>query len=135
MAGLIIRFPVDIPDPEVLATVMILNDEFVITNIANNESLTIQLSNPPVRMKPVPVNKTGLMTSVSYTAQSMCDKEAFKIFYLDHLGKSIKMSFEGYTYYGYLTNVVIGYEDVTFDFTHVAKILQPPEDPFWSPQL
>lgn len=98
---------------------MVLNDYFVIENIQKDESLEIQL--PPVlRMRPIPVR--GLLCKLNFVAVNMCDQEAFKLFYISVMGKNIKMLFESNLYYGYLSDVVYGHEDVSFSFTYVSKV-------------
>lgn len=125
------RYPAEVPEDDVLDLVLILDDTFIITNVNNNETIEINLS-APNKMRPVPLTRKDLPTKVTYTAQSMCDKAAFKAFYLARLGKSVKMNFESNVYYGYLADLVIGEEDVTFSFTHTSKIPELEEDRFFS---
>lgn len=112
---------------------MLFNDgEFIITNIAKNDSAEITLFNTKMSMRPVPPKRKDMPVSVTYTAQNLCEKDEFETFYIAYLGKSIKMDFEDRTYYGYLTNLQRGEFDVTFTFTYTSNIPHIPEDPgFW----
>lgn len=123
MGAFIIKFPVETPD---VSMFMILNDNFVIRNIARDTSTEITNNTPQKRMRPVPPGRQDQPTKVTYTAQALCEKDEFEEFYNRNLGKSVKMNFEGWTYYGYLSNMVIGDEDVTFDYTYTSRVEMEP---------
>ena len=125
-----LRYPAEVPEDDTLDLCMILDDSYIITNIKNDETVTITLP-PSERMRPVPPARKDKPTKVNYRAQNICDKPAFKTFYLARLGKSVKMNFEGHVYYGYLSDLVIGEEDVTFSYTHTSKIPELEEDRFF----
>lgn len=129
MLGSIVRYPIIEPDSPPLEMCMVFNDSFIITNIARKETINITILAPKTRMRPVPPKRKDMPTSVTYTAQNMCNKDEFEEFYLTNLGKSVKMNFEGRTYYGYLSDFVIGEYDVTFNFTYTSNIADVAEDP------
>lgn len=125
------------PDPLLIASMansMLLNDgEFTITNVARETTTQITFVTPVKRSRPTPPRRKDMPTEITYTAQNICDKDGFMAFYKLHLGKSIKMDFEDHTYYGYLSKVVRGEFDISFNFTYTSKIEHIEEDPgfFW----
>lgn len=131
MAGSILNYPQEVPDPVTMQHLMILNDEFIIENILNDEQYGLNVNTSSNIPYAIPVNTTAIVNQVVYTAQNVCDHDSFLTFYLTHLGKNIKMYFEGHTYFGYMSDLVEGDEDITFTFTYTARIEQP-EIP-WGP--
>jgi hypothetical protein len=121
------------PDPllfELMVTSMMFNDgEFIITNVARETTIQISFVTPVKRMRPTPPRRKDMPVEVTYTAQNICDKDGFKAFYKLYLGKSVKMDFEGFTYYGYLSKIVTGEFDISFNFTYTSKIEHIEEDP------
>ena len=126
--GSISRYPIDVPVEEYLTTSMILDDTFVIRNVARETTLTVSLTASNKRMRPTPARRKQMPVKRVYTAQDICNKDEFEEFYLERLGKSVKMNFEGHTYYGYLSEFVRGEFDITFSYTHTSKIEDVEED-------
>ena len=122
--GSTVSYPVDVPDLSYLDTSMILDDSFVIRNIARQTTIEITLAAANKRMRPTPPRRRDMPTKRTYIAQDICNKDEFEAFYYARLGKSIKMDFEGYIYYGYLSDMNVGEFDITFSFTHTSKIPQ-----------
>lgn len=121
------------PDPSVIESMsmaMLLNDgEFTITNVARETTTQITFATPVKRRRPTPPRRKDMPAEVTYTAQNICDKDGFMAFYRLYRGKSIKMDFEGFTYYGYLSKVVRGEFDISFNFTYTSKIEHIKDDP------
>lgn len=116
------------PSPQI----MILNDEFIFSNIKNNESTEIEL---PLFIRPGPSSDNSILTTVHYTSQDVCNKESFKIFYKKVYGRSIKMSFEGIEYYGYIHSILIKDQEIDFVFTYTSSAPIPEEDFIGPPTL
>lgn len=129
--GSIRRYPIEEPTEQYLSTSMILDDTFIIRNIARETSTEITVAVANKTMRPTPPRRRDLPTKRTFTAQDICNKDEFEEFYNLHLGKSIKMDFEGYTYYGYLSEMVRGEYDITFSYTHTSKTPQIAEDRFF----
>jgi hypothetical protein len=104
---------------------MILNDTFIIRNVAKETSIEMSLFRTG---RPLPPRRRQRPVKRTFTAQDICNKEEFKQFYFDNLGKSVKMDFEGHTYYGYLQDIVVGEHDIEFSYTYISKIQQPTEE-------
>jgi hypothetical protein len=133
MGALTISPPYRPEDEPISSEFMILDDEFVVTNISSSEIIEINMRAPILRMRPGTNTNSIRPVTVKYIAQAMCDKEDFRIFYKSRLGKSIKMIFEMKMYFGYLTDLVIGHEDVEFSFTHTQKTNVTEVDLFRTP--
>lgn len=119
--GFIIEYPINVPND--LSTSMILNDgEFVIANISRSVDIAMGLPSSSKELRPTPPRRKDALVKVTYTAQDICNKEEFKVFYIQNLGRSVKMDFEGHTYYGYLSELSIGEYDITFNYSYTSKI-------------
>jgi len=127
MAPYSIRYPIRNTIPKTYG--MLLNDTFFIPNISNDEATEITTHTGKMRMRPTPPKRKDTAVSVTYIAQNLCNKTEFEEFYNSNLGKSVKMIFEGRTYYGYITNLVLGEFDVTFTYTYTSTIENLDIDP------
>ena len=126
-----LRYPVEGPTVEETEHIMILDDYFIIENISQDETLEIVVP-AKMRLRPTAVKPQGQITKVSYTAVNICDVPAFRTFYRSVVGKSIKAHFEGYTYRGYMSEVIYGEFDVSFVMTEQGvRLEQNPIDPFY----
>lgn len=116
-------------DPLPPPSTMIFNDEFIFTNIKNNESIDFHLN---LNERPAPSTDLGNLVDVRYTSQDVCNREEFKLFYSRVFGKSIKMTFEGVDYFGYLHSVVHKEYEIEFVFSH-TDYYDSPEETFIGP--
>lgn len=130
MGAPLIKLPTNLPSDEVLSTYMVLDDEYVFINISSSETIEINLRNKNLKARPVPGPNSIAPITIRYTAQMVCDHDEFRVFYKQRIGKVVKMLFENFTYYGYITDVVFGDEDIEFSFTHTQKIATPETDRF-----
>ena len=119
-------YPILMPD---LSLLMVLDETFTISNVSKNVSIQISIVTPTKRMRPTPARRRDMPIAATYTAQNICNKDEFEEFYNLKLGKSIKMDFEGHTYYGYLSNLIRGEYDITFTFSYTSKIPHIEEEP------
>lgn len=108
-------------------TTMILADLVELPIIDRSERKETKIPKSP---RPAPRLNAGLETTVTYTALNVCNKQPFKDLFLAKKGKNIKLSFEGYTYYGYISNPIYTDYDIQFDFTYVSRFQQLAEDSF-----
>lgn len=122
-----VKFEDDAPIPSYY---MILADLVTLVNIDRNSSVRISLPQDRSAMRPTPSTNVGFETTVSYTALNVCDMQPFKDLYAAKKGKSIKLVFDGYVYYGYISNPVYTDYDIQFDFTYTSRIKQLVEDSF-----
>lgn len=114
-------------DTQPLPTVMILADLVELPIIDRSERKETKIPKSP---RPAPNLNSGLETTVTYIALNVCNKQPFKDLFAAKKGKNIKLSFEGYTYYGYISNPIYTDYDIQFDFTYVKRFQQLAEDPF-----
>jgi len=109
---------------------MSLADLVILTNIDRNSNKEIQLPPDRAKMRPFPSTNVGLITKITYTALNVCDKQPFKDLYAAKKGKSIKLAFLGYVYYGYISNPIYTDYDIQFDFTYTFRTKQLAEDDY-----
>jgi hypothetical protein len=120
------QFEDEAPTP---SYVMVLADLVELNNVERSARVNIKLPLDRSPMRPSPSTNAGFETTISYTALNVCNKQPFKDLYAAKKGKNIKLAFDGYVYFGYISNPIYTDYDIQFDFTYTARIQQLTEDP------